>query len=105
MGKVEDVVEAATRLVADSRIVGRGLVVGPKAKVKQQESGEWVVLPKDSPEGEERAVWEAYADDFEDSEQFTRKIVKVLNGVARVKGWVGWITDVTVAIRYGLFGW
>ena len=105
IGKVEDVVEAATRLVADSRIVGRGLVVGPKVKVKQQENGEWVVLPKDSPEGEERAVWEAYADDFEDSEQFTQKILKVLNGVARVKGWAGWITDVIAAIRYGLFGW
>jgi len=105
MGKVEDVVDAATRLVADSRIVGRGLVVGPKVNVKQQESGEWVVLPKDAPEGEVRAVWEAYADDFEDSEQFTRQMMKVLNGVARVKGWAGWVSDVIAAIRYGLFGW
>ena len=105
IGKVEDVVDAATRLVADSRIVGRGLVVGPKVKVKQRENGEWVVLPKHSPEGEETAVWEAYADDFEDSEQFTHNIVQVLNVVARVKGWAGWIADVIAAFRYGLFGW
>lgn len=34
IGKPEDVVDAATRFVADPRIVGRALVVGPKLKVK-----------------------------------------------------------------------
>jgi NAD(P)-dependent dehydrogenase (short-subunit alcohol dehydrogenase family) len=104
MGKAEDVVDAATRLVADSRIVGRGLAVGAKAKVKQEENGEWVVVPKDSPDGEERAVWEAYADDFEDSERFTHQIVRILNRVARAKGWIGWFSDIIAALRYGLFG-
>lgn len=104
VGKVEDVVDAATRLVADSSIVGRGLAVGAKAKVKQEENGEWVVVPKDSPDGGERAVWEAYADDFEDSERFTHQIVRILNGVARAKGWIGWFSDIVGAVRYGLFG-
>ena len=31
MAKIEDVVEAATRLVADQGIIGRALVIGPKA--------------------------------------------------------------------------
>ena len=35
MGKVEDVVNAATRFVADSRILGRTLCIGPKVHAKQ----------------------------------------------------------------------
>lgn len=104
LGKVEDVVDAATRLTADSSIVGRGLVIGPKAKVKQEENGEWVVVPKDSSEGEERAVWEAYADDYDDCEQFTKSVVRIVNGVARAKGSIGRLRDIVAAIRYGLFG-
>lgn len=60
VGKPEDVVDAATRLMADTSIVGRALVVGPKARVDE----EWQILPADSKKGKEAAVWEAYADDF-----------------------------------------
>jgi len=104
MGKVEDVVDAASRLAADSSILGRGLAVGPKVKVKQQEDGEWVVVPKEAADGEERAIWEAYADDFEDTELFTRRLIRILNGVAGLKGWIGMVKDIYSAIRYGLFG-
>ena len=71
IGKVEDVVEAATRFTADPRIVGRAVVIGPKFKVKQNVSGDWD-LSKDSEEGEERAIWEIHQHDFEDSDLFQR---------------------------------
>jgi NAD(P)-dependent dehydrogenase (short-subunit alcohol dehydrogenase family) len=103
-GKVEDVVDAATRLTADSSILGRCLVIGPKVRVKQLEDGEWEVLPKNSEEGEEKAVWEAHADDFDDSDTFMHRIAGVLNGVAVLRGWQGWATDVLGAFRYGIFG-
>jgi hypothetical protein len=60
MGKPEDVVDAATRLMADTSIVGRALIVGPKTRVDD----EWQLLPSQSTKGKEAAVWEAYADDF-----------------------------------------
>lgn len=103
MGKPEDVVDAASRLVADSSILGRGLCIGPKCKVKQQEDGEWVVVSKESA-GEERAIWEAYADDFEDTELFTQRLIRVLNGVTAMKGWLGMFKDLYGAIKYGIFG-
>jgi NAD(P)-dependent dehydrogenase (short-subunit alcohol dehydrogenase family) len=105
LGTVEDVVDAGSRLAADTRIVGRALCIGPKARMKQrEEDGEWVVLPSDSIEGEEQAIWEAYADDFTDSEAFTYRMVNVLKGVAYLKGWSGWISDVAAALKYGIFG-
>jgi len=61
-GLVEDVVDAASRLVADSRIAGRALCVGPK--VRLDEKGE-LLLPT-SEEGKEIAVWEVLAEDFEE---------------------------------------
>ncbi|KAF2400337.1 NAD(P)-binding protein [Trichodelitschia bisporula] len=72
LAQIEDVVDAATRLVADHGIRGRGLAVGPRIRVV-----------------EEKAVWEAYADDFEDSEAFTRRVTGLMNK----------------AVRYGVLGW
>jgi NAD(P)-dependent dehydrogenase (short-subunit alcohol dehydrogenase family) len=104
MGKVEDVVDAGTRLCVNSQIMGRALCVGPKVKVRQrEEDGEWIVVKKDE-DGEERAVWEAYAEDFEDCELFTKRIVRLLKGAAALKGWWGWAKDVVSAIKYGIFG-
>jgi NAD(P)-dependent dehydrogenase (short-subunit alcohol dehydrogenase family) len=103
MGKVEDVVDAATRLCADSRIAGRALVIGPKVKMAQKEDGEWVVVRKEDA-GEEQAVWEAFADDFEDCELFLQRVVGILKGAAAVKGWAGWAKDIANAVKYGIFG-
>jgi NAD(P)-dependent dehydrogenase (short-subunit alcohol dehydrogenase family) len=112
MGKVEDVVDAASRLCAESGICGRALCVGPRVRVRRDGDGEWVVVvnKEDGTNGDgegevqERAVWEAYADDFEDCELFTRRIVGVLKGAEAIKGWVGWVKDLVAAIRYGIFG-
>ncbi|OCK79929.1 NAD(P)-binding protein [Lepidopterella palustris CBS 459.81] len=102
LGKVEDVVDAGTRFTADSRILGRSLVIGPKVNVKQLENGEWVLVAKDSPEGQERAVWEAYAEDWEDSDAFCRALVGILNAAQKARGWTGWAKDMVGAVAYGL---
>jgi NAD(P)-dependent dehydrogenase (short-subunit alcohol dehydrogenase family) len=101
MGKVEDVVDAATRFVADSRILGRALVIGPKVTVKQLDNGEWSLVSKDSPGSIETAIWEPCADDWEDVDAFDRNFVKILNSVQAARGWIGWAADVLKAIRYG----
>lgn len=103
MGKTEDVVEAGTRFVTDPRILGRAMVVGPKMKVKQDSNGESMLVEGDEA-GEEKALWEPYADDFEDSELFTRNIVRLLNRQVEIRGWLGWFSDVFAALRHGL-GW
>lgn len=104
MGKVEDVVEAATRLVADTRIVGRGIVIGPKITVKQDETGEFKLVAKGTEGSTETAVWEPYADDWEEADAFGRRIVKILSAVERTRGWVGWAADIAKVARRQLFG-
>jgi NAD(P)-dependent dehydrogenase (short-subunit alcohol dehydrogenase family) len=115
MGKPEDVVDAGTRFMADTRIVGRALAVGPKVKTDD----DWQLLPKTSEEGKEIAVWEVYAHDFEEvgkwtsnapslclvlivSDAFTARFVRLLNRVEIVRGWAGWFTDILKAVGYGI---
>lgn len=103
LGKVEDVVDAGTRFVADSRILGRALMVGPKLKVKQLDSGEWTFVGRDDVPGvQERAIWEAYADDWRNVEAFTHGIIGLLNAFQKYRGWIGWATDIVKAIGYSL---
>ena len=94
MGRPEDVIDAGTRLTADTRILGRALVVGPKVRVKDGQRGEIVLLPKGSTEGYETALWELYADDWYETEVFSRKMVKLLNAVTVARGWGGWFYDI-----------
>lgn len=62
LGKPDDVVDAATRFTADTRICGRALVVGPKVKLDEQGN----LLEVGCKEvGYESASWECYADDLE----------------------------------------
>lgn len=100
MGKVEDVVDAATRFVADSRILGRGLVIGPKVSVKQDADGQWQLVEKDAPGSTETAVWEPCADDWEDTDAFNRSMIRVLNAVQAARGWTGWAVDMVKAVGY-----
>ena len=98
MGKPEDVIEAATRLTADTRIIGRSLYIGPKLKVMEDGQGEHQLALKAPVK--EKAIWEAFADDFEDSELFGRNIIRLLNSFARTRGWSGWMLDLMKAVRY-----
>ena len=102
LGKAEDVVEAATRFVADPRVVGRAVVVGPKLKVEQDMDGQWSLVEGKHTPGEEKAIWEIYAHDFEDTEVFMRRILRILNRVVEIKGWTGWLQDVFAAFKYGM---
>ncbi|KAF2652954.1 NAD(P)-binding protein [Lophiostoma macrostomum CBS 122681] len=100
MGKVEDVVDAATRMVADSRILGRALVIGPKMAVKQREDGQWALVEKEVPGSITTALWEPCADDWEDVDAFDRNFVKLLNAFQYSRGWVGWAVDLVKAVGY-----
>ncbi len=100
MGKPADVVDAGTRLMADDRIVGRALVVGPKVRI--DEENDWQLLSKDSQEGTEKAVWECYAHDFEEVDAFTSRFVRMINQVERIRGWAGWMSDIVCAVTYPL---
>lgn len=104
MGNAEDVVEAATRFAADPRIVGRAVVVGPKLRVEQDTSGQWSLVENKDKRGEEKAIWEVYAHDFEDTEIFTRRVVGIMNRAMEINGWFGWLKDMFAALKYGL-GW
>lgn len=112
-GKTESVVEAATRFTADTSIAGRALMIGPKVKVHQDADGEWTLVGLGStgsrvrpvqPAQEkddavsETALWELYADDLEDSEVFTWRLVQLLNAVSSIRGWVGFASDVFSAL-------
>jgi hypothetical protein len=102
MGKVEDVVDAGTRFVADSRILGRALVIGPKMHVRQKDNGEWDLVTPGTPDSFEAACFEPYADDWEDVDAFDRNLVKLLNLVQIGRGWTGWAQDIVKAAYYGL---
>ena len=99
VGKVDDVVDAATRFMADTRIVGRALAIGPKIQVDEEGN----LLLKG--EGEEAAVHEVYAHDFEEVDAFTARFIRVVNNLEAAKGWVGWAGDMVGAFTYPLQGW
>lgn len=102
MGKVEDVVDAATRFVADSRILGRALCIGPRMHVVQQESGEWELVAPGTPGSSEEAIFEPYADDWEDQDAWNRNFVRLLNMVQTGRGWAGWAQDIVKAALYSV---
>lgn len=104
LGKAEDVVEAATRFVADPRVMGRAVVVGPKLKVEQDLDGQWSLVEGKRNAGEKKAIWEVYAHDFEDAEIFSRRFVGLLNRAMEIEGWYGWLKDMFAALKYGM-GW
>ncbi len=102
-GKPEDVVDAGTRLMSDTRIVGRALAVGPKVKTSAEDP--WKLVAQTDANGKEVAVWETYADDFEDVDLFCHKFVAHLNQVEAARGWTGWASDMVAAFTYPLKVW
>ncbi|MCJ1418931.1 hypothetical protein MMC32_005282 [Xylographa parallela] len=102
IGTTEDVVEAGSRFMADPRIVGRAVSIGPKLRVEEDESGEYVLTQKK--EVAPKAIWEIYAMDFEDTDVFQRRLVGILNRALELRGWIGWGSDMMGALRYRLTG-
>ena len=99
-GKAEDVIDAATRLMADMMIVGRSLVVGPKVNISIDD--ELQLVPQTDKSGRELAVWEVNAYDFDNVEIFAARFVKLVNTVEALRGWVGWASDLIKALSYPL---
>lgn len=100
MGKPEDVVDAGTRFMADTRISGRALAIGPKVKIDD----EWNLVPE-NPDTQETAVWEIYADDLDKVEVFNARFVRLLNAVEKARGWSGWASDIIAAFSYPVRNW
>ena len=83
-------------------MVGRAVVVGPKQKVEQDAHGQWRLVEGKGTNGEEKAIWEVYAHDFEDCELFSRNAIGLLNRAVEINGWVGWLKDMFAALKYGI---
>ncbi|PNH41464.1 hypothetical protein VD0002_g9762 [Verticillium dahliae] len=82
-----DVIDAATRLVADETVVGRALVIGPSVQ-----DGEGLAALEGK--SETKAIWECYAEDYTDAEMFVWRWVHIVNAVEKARGWYGVAADV-----------
>ena len=87
MAKIEDVVDAAVRLIADKAIVGRALQIAARGKILENEQAGLI------PETDGQAIWDVMGHDFEQSDVFTRRIVAVTNIVSAARGWTGILAD------------
>ncbi|KAK9344638.1 hypothetical protein V1522DRAFT_444804 [Lipomyces starkeyi] len=94
LAQVEDVVEAGSRLMADSRISGRNLVVGPRLSIVKTEQGEWQYCrQEDNQNAMEVSLWEVHTDDLETSDVFMRRVVGLMNAAQEMRGWILWTKD------------
>ncbi|PGH15253.1 hypothetical protein AJ80_05606 [Polytolypa hystricis UAMH7299] len=126
-GKVDDVVHAATRFVADPRCVGRAVVVGPRLRVREPEEiavrsgADGVPGPADiydlaDPEGElgskvtnadgvvlrDVALWEIHAHDLENTDIMCHRMMTLFNTGAQLRGWKGVLSDLWLAFLMAL---
>jgi hypothetical protein len=97
MAKIDDVINAATRLVADQGIIGRGLVIGARAPSEVAKSTGL------EPAVENQAIWDVYAHDFEQTDVFVRRIIAMTNVISTTRGWVGVIGDIGLKISRPLW--
>ena len=96
MGTVEDVVDAATRFMADESIVGRGLVIGPTGYVEQvggDDGDQSEARQRQPKEAREQAVWEIFAHDYARVDVFVWRYLAMVNALKAVRGWVGTVKD------------
>jgi NAD(P)-dependent dehydrogenase (short-subunit alcohol dehydrogenase family) len=94
LGEISDVVDAATRFLADETICGRAVVIGPRMTVEDGDHGEirLVAIPKEEEGG--KGIWDCYAHDYENVEAFFYRYTRLLVAFARMRGWAGWLRDV-----------
>ncbi|CAM1502177.1 Fc.00g041610.m01.CDS01 [Cosmosporella sp. VM-42] len=94
--RIPDVIDAATRLIADESVAGRALAIGPRMKsrgIERVEEDERMVVGDAEGDGEGRGVWECYAEDYDEVDTFVHRYVWLLNGVAKARGTFAWIGD------------
>lgn len=97
----DDVIDAATRLIADQSIRGRGLAIGPRVKEVPDEFQTEVtgVIPPISREEYQaggRAVWEIYADDYRAVDTWVWRYINILNALTVGRGYFRWFKDAFV---------
>ncbi|RAK97750.1 putative short chain dehydrogenase/reductase [Aspergillus ibericus CBS 121593] len=85
IGQAEDVVDAATYLMANRACSGQSLVTGPRLKLGLPDGG---YLTREG--NEETGVWEIQLHDVETTDVFTDRMVKMVKTVIAARGWVGW---------------
>ncbi|TFA98942.1 5'-hydroxyaverantin dehydrogenase [Trichoderma ghanense] len=102
-GSVPDVIDAATRLVADESIVGRALVIGPRLKAHDIAAAidKGSNLMREENGDQSRAIWECYAHDYDQVETFVRRYLWLLNATARARGMFAWIRDILAIWKRG----
>ncbi|KAH7176452.1 hypothetical protein EDB81DRAFT_38324 [Dactylonectria macrodidyma] len=95
---VADVIDAATRLVADEAVAGRALVIGPRMKpdgiLGAEAEAEDMAVGDDEGDGQGRAVWECYAHDYDQVDPFVRRYLYLIHAVSSARGWLGVLGDI-----------
>ena len=91
--KIDDVLDAATRLIADEGIVGRALVIGPRIGQSPKGGGGDAISDEEKAIGG-RAVWESYAEDYDAVDTFVWRYIRLLNAIETARGWLAWVSDV-----------
>jgi NAD(P)-dependent dehydrogenase (short-subunit alcohol dehydrogenase family) len=97
LAELSDVVDAASRFVADQTLIGRAVVIGPRIKVEDGKDGEvkLVEIPGMPSYGQwGKGVWDCYIHDYEHAEAIIYRYTRLLLGLAKVRGWFGWAKDV-----------
>lgn len=103
VAEVAGVVEAATRLIADRTVIGKGLVCGPKTGGDQAVMAGLLAHASQIGESQGLGVWDVYAHDFAQSELATRRILGLTNVIAAANGWKIIGRDVFLAIKKRLW--
>ncbi len=104
LGEVKDVTEAATRFMADEKVAGRGLMIGPKGQLDADGSFGLDDINKGGPASKEQAVWEFYAHDYTKVETFVWRYINLLNATRKARGWVGLVKDILKVFGFGKRG-
>ncbi|KAJ5753272.1 short chain dehydrogenase/reductase [Penicillium odoratum] len=102
LGQIEDVIDAASYLVADTACIGRSLVTRPKLKLDSSTGQLEALLDGNDEEG---AVWECYLHDSDSADIFTQRMLTVVNAVVKAKGWAGWVSSIAGALTWPVRQW
>lgn len=99
MSRLEDVTNAAVRLVADKGIVGRALMIVSRGTKKDVTAAGLVWRDGDR---HGNAVRDFGGLDWEQTDVFTRRMINVTNLVTAGRGWFGFVADIIAFIVMGL---
>jgi NAD(P)-dependent dehydrogenase (short-subunit alcohol dehydrogenase family) len=102
LGRSEDVIDAASYLVADTACIGRSLATGPKLKLDSS-TGELEALHNGN--DKEGAIWECYLHDSDPADIFTQRMLTVVHAAVKARGWAGWVSGMAGALTWPVRQW